>query len=86
MIGEFEASLKKYPLTAIFAPFQGRVLRFIVKPGDVLHSGSPLVVIEHRGPNGLGVLFLRVWYTLNQRGLRRSRRFDSLRARYSRVP
>jgi glycosyltransferase involved in cell wall biosynthesis len=31
----------------------------------------------------LGALF---WLTLNQRGLRRSRRFDSLRARYTRLP
>ena len=31
----------------------------------------------------LGVLF---WYSLHRRGLRRSRRFDSLRARYTRLP
>jgi len=32
--------------TAIFAPFQGRVLRLMAKPGDVLRSGSPLLVID----------------------------------------
>lgn len=32
--------------TAIFAPFQGRVVRLIAKPGDVLHPGSPLLVID----------------------------------------
>jgi len=32
--------------TAIFAPFQGRVLRLIAKAGDVLHPGSPLLVID----------------------------------------
>jgi len=32
--------------TAIFAPFQGRVLRLIAKPGDVLRAGSPLLVID----------------------------------------
>src|SRR5262249_25727012 len=32
--------------TAIFAPFQGRVIRLIAKPGDVLHPGSALLVID----------------------------------------
>jgi len=32
--------------TSIFAPFQGRVVRLIAKPGDVIHPGSPLVVID----------------------------------------
>jgi len=32
--------------TAIFAPFQGRVQRLIAKPGDVLHPGSPLLVLD----------------------------------------
>ena len=32
--------------TSIFAPFQGRVLRLIAKPGDVVHSGSPLLIID----------------------------------------
>ncbi len=32
--------------TSIFAPFQGRMLRLIAKPGDVVHPGSPLLVID----------------------------------------
>jgi cobalt-zinc-cadmium efflux system membrane fusion protein len=32
--------------TAIFAAFQGRVQRLIAKPGDVLHPGSPLLVLD----------------------------------------
>jgi cobalt-zinc-cadmium efflux system membrane fusion protein len=32
--------------TAIFAPFQGRVLHLIAKPGDVLHPGSPLLTVD----------------------------------------
>ncbi len=32
--------------TSIFAPFQGRVLRLLAKPGDALRPGSPLVVID----------------------------------------
>jgi membrane fusion protein, heavy metal efflux system len=32
--------------TAIFAPFQGRVLRLSAKPGDVLRPGSPLLAID----------------------------------------
>jgi cobalt-zinc-cadmium efflux system membrane fusion protein len=33
-------------LTAIFAPFQGRIIRLIAKPGDVVQPGSLLVVID----------------------------------------
>ena len=32
--------------TSIFAPFQGHVVRLIAKPGDVLHPGSRLLVID----------------------------------------
>jgi cobalt-zinc-cadmium efflux system membrane fusion protein len=32
--------------TSIFASFQGSVVRLIAKPGDVLHPGSPLLVID----------------------------------------
>jgi membrane fusion protein, heavy metal efflux system len=32
--------------TSIFAPFQGRIVRLIAKAGDVLHPGSPLLVID----------------------------------------
>ncbi len=32
--------------TSIFAPFQGRVLRLIAKPGDSLQSGNRLLIIE----------------------------------------
>ena len=35
---------------------------------------------------GLRILAVLFWYTLHKRGLRRSRRFDSLRARYTRLP
>jgi len=35
---------------------------------------------------GLRILSTLFWYTLHRRGLRRSRRFDSLRARYTRLP
>ena len=35
---------------------------------------------------GLRILAVLFWFTLNKRGLRRSRRFDSLRARYTRLP
>jgi glycosyltransferase involved in cell wall biosynthesis len=35
---------------------------------------------------GLRILTVLFWYTLHRQGLRRSRRFDSLRARYSRLP
>jgi glycosyltransferase involved in cell wall biosynthesis len=35
---------------------------------------------------GLRILSVLFWFTLNRRGLRRSRRFDSLRARYTRLP
>jgi len=35
---------------------------------------------------GLRILAALFWYTLHRRGLRRSRRFDSLRARYTRLP
>jgi len=33
-------------MTSIFAPFQGRVVRLIAKPGDRLYPGSPLLVID----------------------------------------
>ena len=32
--------------TSIFAPFQGRVVRLMAKPGDVLRPGSPLLVVD----------------------------------------
>src|SRR5262245_28566512 len=32
--------------TSIFAPFQGRVIRLIARPGDVLYPGSPLVILD----------------------------------------
>src|SRR5499433_1928191 len=32
--------------TFIVAPFQGRVLRLIAKPGEVVYPGSPLVIID----------------------------------------
>ena len=35
---------------------------------------------------GLRILSMLFWYSLHRRGLRRSRRFDSLRARYTRLP
>jgi glycosyltransferase involved in cell wall biosynthesis len=35
---------------------------------------------------GLRILAVLFWFTLHRRGLRRSRRFDSLRARYTRLP
>jgi len=35
---------------------------------------------------GCRILAALFWFTLNQHGLRRSRRFDSLRARYTRLP
>jgi glycosyltransferase involved in cell wall biosynthesis len=35
---------------------------------------------------GLRILSMLFWFMLNRWGLRRSRRFDSLRARYSRLP
>ncbi len=35
---------------------------------------------------GLRILSVLFWYTLHRGGLRRSRRFDSLRARYSKLP
>jgi hypothetical protein len=34
---------------------------------------------------GLRILAVLFWYALNRAGLRRSRRFDSLRARYTRL-
>jgi glycosyltransferase involved in cell wall biosynthesis len=34
---------------------------------------------------GLRILAVLFWFTLNRRGVRRSRRFDSLRARYTRL-
>jgi hypothetical protein len=34
---------------------------------------------------GLRILSMLFWYTLHRRGLRRSRRFDSLTARYTRL-
>jgi glycosyltransferase involved in cell wall biosynthesis len=35
---------------------------------------------------GLRILSMLFWYMLHRRGFRRSRRFDSLRARYTRLP
>jgi len=35
---------------------------------------------------GLRILSVLFWYALNRAGVRRSRRFDSLRARYTRLP
>jgi len=35
---------------------------------------------------GLRILAMLFWYSLHRRGIRRSRRFDSLRARYTRLP
>jgi glycosyltransferase involved in cell wall biosynthesis len=35
---------------------------------------------------GLRILAVLFWFTLHRRGLRRSRRFDSLRGRYTRLP
>ncbi|PYM31718.1 MAG: glycosyl transferase family 2 [Candidatus Rokuibacteriota bacterium] len=35
---------------------------------------------------GLRILAVLFWYTLHRKGLRRSRRFDSLRARYHKLP
>jgi hypothetical protein len=35
---------------------------------------------------GLRILTMLFWFTLHRYGLRRSRRFDSLRARYTRLP
>jgi glycosyltransferase involved in cell wall biosynthesis len=35
---------------------------------------------------GLRILAVLFWYVVHRRGLRRSRRFDSLRARYTRLP
>jgi glycosyltransferase involved in cell wall biosynthesis len=35
---------------------------------------------------GLRILSMLFWYLLHRRGLRRSRRFDSLKARYTRLP
>ena len=35
---------------------------------------------------GLRILAMLFWYTLHRRRIRRSRRFDSLRARYTRLP
>jgi len=35
---------------------------------------------------GLRILSMLFWFTLNRHGFRRSRRFDSLRARYTRLP
>ncbi|OLC16617.1 MAG: glycosyl transferase family 2 [Candidatus Rokubacteria bacterium 13_1_40CM_69_27] len=35
---------------------------------------------------GLRILSMLFWFTLHRRGIRRSRRFDSLRARYTRLP
>ena len=45
-------------------------------------SSASFVASSVYGLKILGVLF---WYTLHRRGLRRSRRFDSLRARYTRL-
>jgi cobalt-zinc-cadmium efflux system membrane fusion protein len=33
-------------MTSIFAPFQGRIVRLVARPGDVLEPGSPLLVID----------------------------------------
>jgi len=45
-------------------------------------SSASFVASTIYGLRIIGVLF---WYTLHRRGLRRSRRFDSLRARYTRL-
>jgi glycosyltransferase involved in cell wall biosynthesis len=46
-------------------------------------SSASFVASTGYGLRILGALF---WFTLNRWGLRRSRRFDSLRARYTRLP
>ena len=46
-------------------------------------SSASFVASTVYGLKILGVLF---WYTLHRRRIRRSRRFDSLRARYTRLP
>jgi glycosyltransferase involved in cell wall biosynthesis len=46
-------------------------------------SSASLVASTVYGVRILGVLF---WYLMHRTGLRRSRRFDSLRARYTRLP
>jgi glycosyltransferase involved in cell wall biosynthesis len=46
-------------------------------------SSAGLLASTVYGLRILGVLF---WYSLHRSGLRRSRRFDSLRARYTRLP
>ena len=35
--------------TPVFSPYTGRVIRLLVRPGDVVVKGQPLFVIDRRG-------------------------------------